>query len=205
MAQRKNRFLNDLHPVLEKHFSAELANQIWEKSWQRFEELVMENPNESKKIRIHTVKRIYPGIASFDALVQCGVSREEATKFLKDYYLERSKKAGDWMRTILKIPGLYRWMPRFFAKITPSLFGEESGFKFRYYENSASIFKFDMLVCPYQEICTKYGCPEIVAMYCEADDMAYGNMHPKILWLRSKTLGKQGDCCDFDIRIAKKS
>ena len=33
---------------------------------------------------------------------------------------------------------------------------------------------FDMLACPYQDTCVKYGCPEIVAGFCRADDEAYG-------------------------------
>ena len=47
----------------------------------------------------------------------------------------------------------------------------------------------------------KYGCPEIVAGFCRADDEAYGHMHPKLKWGRTKTLGQGGDCCDFRLTI----
>ena len=60
---------------------------------------------------------------------------------------------------------------------------------------------FDMLACPYQDTCVKYGCPEIVAGFCRADDEAYGHMHPKLKWGRTKTLGQGGDCCDFRLTI----
>ena len=33
---------------------------------------------------------------------------------------------------------------------------------------------FDMLACPYQDTCVKYGCPEIVAGFCRADDEPTG-------------------------------
>ena len=60
---------------------------------------------------------------------------------------------------------------------------------------------FDMLDCPYQDTCVKYGCPGIVAGFCRADDETYGHMHPKLKWGRTKTLGQGGDCCDFRLTI----
>ena len=46
--------------------------------------------------------------------------------------------------------------------------------------------------------------PEIVKGYCDADDICHGNMHPKLEWGRTKTLGHGGDVCDFKIRIREK-
>ncbi len=45
--------------------------------------------------------------------------------------------------------------------------------------------------------------PEIIKAFCHSDDVAYGNMHPKLDWVRSKTLGRDGDCCDFIINVKK--
>ena len=58
-----------------------------------------------------------------------------------------------------------------------------------------------MVKCPYMDICVRYGCPEIVRGFCDADDVCYGNMHPKLSWERTKTLGHGHDCCNFKIRI----
>ena len=63
------------------------------------------------------------------------------------------------------------------------------------------IFKMDMLECPYMNICRKYGCPEIVPAFCASDDVAYGNMHPKLVWGRTKTLGRGDECCDFKLTV----
>ncbi len=59
----------------------------------------------------------------------------------------------------------------------------------------------DMTVCPYVETCKKYGCPELAQFFCKSDDICYGNMHPKLVWGRTKTLGTGGDCCDFSLWI----
>ena len=31
----------------------------------------------------------------------------------------------------------------------------------------------------------------------DGDDAGYGNLHPKLIWGRTKTIGRGGDCCDF--------
>lgn len=45
----------------------------------------------------------------------------------------------------------------------------------------------------------KYGCPELTQFFCKSDDICYGNLHPKLVWARTKTLGMGGDCCDFKL------
>lgn len=35
----------------------------------------------------------------------------------------------------------------------------------------------------------------------DADDICYGDVHPKVIWGHTKTLGKGGDCCDFRMTI----
>ncbi|MBR2528085.1 MAG: L-2-amino-thiazoline-4-carboxylic acid hydrolase [Blautia sp.] len=37
--------------------------------------------------------------------------------------------------------------------------------------------------------------------FCDADDVCYGNMHPKISWDRTKTIGHGDDICDFKVHI----
>ena len=60
-----------------------------------------------------------------------------------------------------------------------------------------------MVRCPYMDTCVRYGCPEIVRGFCDADDVCYGSMHPKVSWERTKTLGYGFDRCDFKVRIKR--
>ena len=61
--------------------------------------------------------------------------------------------------------------------------------------------RMDMVRCPYMDTCVRYGCPEIVRGFCDADDVCYANMHPRLSWERTKTLGYGHDVCDFRIRV----
>ena len=35
-------------------------------------------------------------------------------------------------------------------------------------------------------------------------DTPYDGLHPKLVWHRTKTLGRGGDCCDFCLKLAGK-
>ena len=40
--------------------------------------------------------------------------------------------------------------------------------------------------------------------FCDSDDVSYENLHPQLVWHRTKTLGRGGDCCDFCFKIRGK-
>lgn len=56
---------------------------------------------------------------------------------------------------------------------------------------------FDLTRCIYKDLCDAEGCPELCAVFCENDDIAFGGLMPKIRFERSGTLGKGSDRCDF--------
>ena len=64
-------------------------------------------------------------------------------------------------------------------------------------ESQGNEARFNMVRCPSWETCKRYGCPEITRAFCGGDDAGYGDLHPKLFWGRTKTIGKGGDCCDF--------
>jgi len=194
----KCNYLKKIVPFVKEKYG-EKADGIMEAAWKRYQEILDENPNEPKLVAMHTRDRIYPGIAMFDALTGAGAERDEAAKFLIDYYRWRSEKAAKYVKALVSLPGMYKKFPAIFTIGTKKMFGEKSGFKARFYDVPKNEMRIDMIQCPYYENCKKYGCPEIVAAYCDADDACYAHMHPKLIWGRTKTIGKGGDCCDFKI------
>ena len=123
------RYLTGAVSAMEKQYGAEKTDAIIEDAWRRYAEIVDENADEPKKMYMHTRKRIYPAIAAFDAMTGNGISREEAAAFLNRYYEKRAAGVGSKIRGAMKIPGLYKLVPRFFAKMTKSSFGEDCGFR----------------------------------------------------------------------------
>lgn len=198
---KKNVFLNQCQKFLIKRYGEQEGLKISEESFHRYDELCLENENEPKAMHIHTRERIYPGIATFDALVNSGKSREEASDFVQEYYAWRSGIMGKKINKFMKMPGFYKMAPKLCRTLTQKMFSEEAAFQAKQYPTPKHQVRFDMTQCPYANICNKYGCGEIVIAYCKADDICFGNMHEKVKFVRTKTLAKGDDCCDFSISL----
>lgn len=57
--------------------------------------------------------------------------------------------------------------------------------------------EYHVLRCPYVEMCTRYGCPEIIPVFCDSDDVSFGSIHPRLVWGRTQTIGHGAPYCDF--------
>ncbi len=193
--------MEKLAPVVYRELGKNKADRVLQKARVKYNRLCEENAGETKKMQVHTRKSIYPAIAVFWAMLEENIEKEAAAELLNNFYERQSEPTGAAIRGILRIPVLYRFVPRFFAIMTKNAFGESAGFRARWLCTDKNEMRFDMLVCPYQDICVRYGCPEIVRGFCRADDICYGNMHPKLHWGRTKTLGLGGDCCDFRLTV----
>ena len=200
MMKRKNPFLNEISIMIGQRY-AENHTTVMASAWVRYDTLCDENADEPKTVQMHTRSRIYPAIAVFEALVEVGVCREEAAQLILDFYMTRAQKPAKKIQSLLTIPGLYKAVPGLFLIGVNKMFGPDAGFKAKHYETEKGCFRMDMLECPYMNICKKYGCPEIVPAFCASDDVAYGNMHPKLIWGRTKTLGRGDECCDFKLTV----
>ena len=62
------------------------ANRIAEVAQKRYEELCRENTSDSKALRMHTYKRIYPGIAVYETMRADGISQEKAVWYIREYF-----------------------------------------------------------------------------------------------------------------------
>lgn len=198
------KYLRHIVAHLEKRYGCEKTEAIMSKAMERYEEILDENKDEPKEYHIHTHMRIYPAIAVFDAMTSEGINRKEVADFLNDYYRWRASGMAPKIKALFKIPLLYKIVPKFFFNMTQKTFGPQMGFTSKDQYLSKDEMRFNMTKCPYHDKCTQYGCPEIVKGYCDADDICYGNMHPKLSWERTKTLGYGFDVCDFKVRIVKK-
>ena len=183
---------------LEKRFIDNGLTDQLDGVYARSVELFSENSSASEALHTH-LQQILPCIAFYEALLTKTGSREEALKLYDEWAFDFIKKLAVTIRKIMNT-GLYKKTPLIFDKMIDKMFGSDAGFKSKRVEGSKP-FARDMLVCPYYETCKKYGCPELTQFFCKSDDIAYGNMHPKLVWGRTQTLGTGGECCDFRLHL----
>ncbi len=146
---------------------------------------------------------LLPCIAAYETL-QTVMPKEESLQTVHDYVEERAWKLKKIILKMMRIPGFYRRVPDIFCKQTPRLFGTAAGFAATELQTSGGVWRIDMTRCPYHDACVEHGCPELCHCFCDSDDITYDGMHPRLLWRRTKTLGRGGDCCDFSLKLAGK-
>ena len=64
--------------IVAEDIGAAKADQIAQAAQKRYEALCTENASDSKELRAHSFKRIYPGIAVYEALRAEGIPQEKA-------------------------------------------------------------------------------------------------------------------------------
>lgn len=173
------------------------ANQIAQIAQKRYKALCAENSSDSKELRAHSYKRIYPGIAVYEALRAEGISQEKAVWYIREYFQRFAAKRVPLFQWTIKTFGLARKFPRLFKLGVEKSCPPSAGFAYEFPESHGNEARINMVKCPYFEITKRYDCPEITAAYCDSDDAGYGNLHPQLIWGRTKTIGHGGDCCDF--------
>ena len=194
-----HRLIKKTCSIAAEDIGMQKANRIAEVAQKRYEELCRENASDSKALRMHTYKRIYPGIAVYETMRTDGIPQEKAVWYIREYFQRYAAILEPHIQRSLKIPGLAKRLPAIFMKMSQKAFGKDAGFAYEFPETHGNEMRANMVRCPYFETCKRYGCPEITAAYCDSDDAVYGNMHPKLIWGRTKTIGHGADCCDFSL------
>ena len=171
---------------------------------QRMAELRAEYAGASQQLQTHLEGQILPGIAVYETL-QSVMPKEQALRTVHSYVEQRAWQIKKSLCRLMRVPGLYRLVPGIAVKGTRKMFGTEAGFAARELQTTGGVWRIDMIQCPYHDACVRHGCPELCPCFCDSDDITYDGLHPRLLWRRTKTLGRGDDCCDFCLKLEERS
>lgn len=194
---RVQRLIKETCKIVSEDVGKVKAAQIARSAQKRYEALRAENSSDSKELRSHSYKRIYPGIAVYEAMRAEDISQEKAAWYIREYFQRLAAKRVLFFQRAIKTFGLARKFPHLFMAGVKKSCQPNAGFVYELPESHDNEARINIVRCPYFEICKRYGCPEITSAYCDSDDAGYGNLHPNLIWGRTKTIGHGGDCCDF--------
>ena len=176
--KQKTTVFTDIEPILSEAYGEGKKALILEYAHRKYQRLCDRNDEQPKAVQAHTVTKIYPCIALYEALQCVGIPKAEAADFLDRSFSQMAEKDAEAIRRLMKIPGLYKLMPRIFRWVTVHSFGADAGFQARFYSTDSGRCKFDMTRCLYCEECRRLGCPELTRCFCHTDDVTDGHMHP---------------------------
>ena len=77
------QLIKDTCAIVAEDIGAAKADQIAHAAQRRYEALCVENASDSKDLRAHSYKRIYPGIAVYETLRAEGITQEKAVWYIR--------------------------------------------------------------------------------------------------------------------------
>ncbi len=196
---KENYLARDFRRTAAQRFPAQ-AEQLNAAFDARLQALWAENAGASREKKEHLRRQILPGIAAYETL-QTVMPKDEALRTVHGYVEQLAVRAHRSLAAALRVPGLYRLVPGIFVRSTRTAFGPAAGFAATELRTDSTTWRIDMTRCPYHDTCVQYGCPELCPCFCDSDDISYAGLHPKLLWHRTRTLGRGDDCCDFCLKI----
>ena len=168
-----------------------------------YERLCSADADRPPELLRHLHNNIFPVVAAYRALMAEGVAQAEASELAQAAFLELMEEPAEAIRKLCRFPGFYHMIPWLFGKLMPKLFTKGAGFEFVYHKTDRGQIRFDMLRCPYYQVCKELDCQELAPVFCATDDICYGNMHPNLRWNRTQTLARGGELCNFDIEVKR--
>ena len=197
----KNKAFKEMEPLFCERWGKEKTEQIMKIASQRFSWLCQQNIADSKAVKQHTEKNLFPCISLYESMQKCGIPKEEALDFLDISWSKRAEKGANSTRKILKFAGLYKLYPAIFKWVAKNQFGTAAGFQADFYDCGKQRCKFDMKKCLFCDTCERYECPELTKCFCHVDDINNKDLHPRLCWNRTQFMGEGKDFCDFDIFV----
>ncbi len=160
-----------------------------------YKKLLGENDLSNKMLAKHLKKSILPSIAVYKNLIDYGIKSKNAYEIVRNSVLHDAKKSQKVFQKIGKLPFGYSLMKFMTPLATKKNFGK-AGWDFDWKKVDKGTIEFDCHRCFYFDIFQKYSVPELTSIFCESDDVVYGNI-PNIIWARTKTIGNGDKICDF--------
>lgn len=161
--------------------------------------LLSENNHPNPEIS----RTIFPCIAVYQALLQHDYSKAQARNVVRKGVMDSYTQTVKFARTVSKLPFFF---PLFRAMCRQSMKEgvNEKGWTFTWRQNDKNSIVWDCHACIYANIFAKYEVRELAPIFCECEDIIYGNLN-NLRWSRTKTIGRGADICNFSFYTKKKA
>lgn len=174
------------------------TESIWKAAESRLVDYLAAYADIPKGEHTHTDGRIFPAAAIYLSMKE-SIGKEDAMEMMDLYSIHQTEGMSATLSKIMSVPGMRDVFMKLWDPLTKKMFGPSCGFTNRFYEKKKGEYRMDVLSCPYDKYLTELGCPEITNVFCTGDDRMYGDL-PGLEFIRTQTIGRGGECCDFCLR-----
>ncbi len=171
------------------------SQELKKKAEEAYIALLLENDLSNKMLAKHLKQSILPAIAIYTTILDDNWLKEDAFQLIRKSVLESAMPMAKAFQSMGRLPFFFFLFRRMCPASIRSQFGAV-GWKMEWKRNDNSAIEWDCRSCFYADVLNRYGMPELLSIFCESDDVIYGNI-PGVLWGRTKTIGGGAELCDF--------
>ena len=190
----------ELKRELIKDYDEKNVKEIFDMAAEKLDSYRKEYAGIPKGEHVHTDGIIFPRAAMYLSMKE--KIGDEAFPIIKELSKKNALKMGETYGKFTKTKGISKLFLKIYGFMAAHMFGEKNGFQIKFYDTNVSVLKFDITQCPYKKFVNLLNCPEIAELSCDADVYSYGNLKC-VEFVRTSTLSKGADKCDFELRIRK--
>ena len=184
----KSRF-KDFFNELDKNEQLQLTNLMTQ--------LINENKKYTDSKNYGHLCNLITSLAIVIMLEENGNSRKEAENIVAKTMYEFIEPQIDVMQKLAS----NSWFVNFLKISMPIKFRNTLGYGWNVEFPKCPKNTFSMIThsCIYHQIFSKYGMPEMTAVFCKVDDILYSEL-PKAEFLYTEQIGRGGSMCDYTFK-----
>jgi hypothetical protein len=191
---------NDTEKLLKKSKLAKAYNELPDiqhkvQIQQELELLLKSSICNDRMLNKHLVYSILPAVAFYRVLEVNTYNKDTILNIISASIFAADRNLAGTFQKLGKLPfffSLFRIMCRSSLKY---VYGK-TGWDMRWIVNNSREIKWNCHSCFYDKELKKCGVPDLTRIFCQSDDLVYGNI-PGIEWKRGKTIGNGDEICDF--------
>ncbi len=193
---------HEFRAAIASRYPGTAGERIWQEAERRLEEMLADHSGLPKAVRMHTDSFIFPAAALYLSLKEA--DGQAAFEIMRTVMKEKAESKGAVLAKNARNPLFARFFLAMWSPVSHKMFGEAAGFQNVFYPKEKNEFKMDITRCPYCTYLTELGCPELTQLFCDNDVYTYGSL-PNLEFVRTQTLGRGGQKCDFTMRFKKET
>jgi hypothetical protein len=177
----------------------ELSNiQIKNQIQNEYMFLIKSSLCKDKMLNNHLLKSIFPAIAFYRILQTNGYNKDKILEIIRNSVFAADSLTAKYFQNMGKLPFFFSLF-RVMCKMSLKFVYGKSGWDMHWITNNSEEIAWNCHSCFYERELKKYEVPELIILFCQSDDMVYGDI-PNVKWERSKTIGLGAEVCDFRFR-----
>jgi len=202
--QLKNSNLSFIRKDSIVRFGVEKGAKIYDDASAMLTELIKNADfRNNKAVEKHMRKFILPEIAFYRAMQENGIEKDKAYEYIYEEIQKPAQKASKLFRIFTILPGFFS-IARWIIKKMMTFGYPKEGWNTVWKKDDKRELSMDIHSCLYMETFSKYGCPELCKACCDTDVITLSGLQPKVIFVRTQTIGAGADYCNFRFLNGKK-